>query len=90
MMMLMMMMILHILVRRWAIGTDPVTDAGGWVSTKDPVEDLWPNNIISWRYISEGKWQSDPLLTVTGNLQINILSLNNYFINCRGTTTRLS
>ena len=49
------------------IGSDPVTDGGGWVGTVDPAGDLWPNQIKSWKYIIGGKWVSDPLLTVTGN-----------------------
>ena len=51
----------------WIIG-DPATNAGG-VGTVDPAGDLWPHQVRSWKYYtsSEG-WQSDPQLTVTGNI----------------------
>ena len=51
----------------WLIG-DPATDRGG-VSTAAPAEDQWPHQVRSWNYWTEG-WQSDPQLTVTGNINI--------------------
>ena len=54
----------------WMIGPDPAADAGG-VVTADPAGDLWPHQVRSWEY--SPWWQSDPLLTVTGNFNINIL-----------------
>ena len=57
---------------RWAIGYDPATDAGG-VETVGPAGDQWPHQVRAWRYASDSRdWQSDPLLTVTGNININI------------------
>ena len=56
----------------WLIGSDPATDLGG-VATAEPAGDLWPHQVRSWEYYSGGKWQSDPQLTVTGNININIL-----------------
>ena len=55
---------------RWAIGPDPATDAGG-VSTAVSNTNLLPHQISEWEYaIGGGKWQTDPLLTVTGNIII--------------------
>ena len=54
---------------------DPATDKGG-VKTVDPAGDLWPHQVRSWEYLSGGKWQSDLNLTVTGNINIDILYLN--------------
>ena len=49
------------------IGSDPATDAGG-VSTVDPAGGLSPHQVRSWQYYTHsGGWQSDSLLTVTGN-----------------------
>ena len=54
----------------WAIG-DPATNAGG-VRTAAPAGDLWPHQVRSWEYhTTSGGWLSDPLLTVTGNNNIN-------------------
>ena len=54
----------------WAIGPDPATDAGG-VSTVVSNTTLLPHQISEWKYaIGDGKWQIDPLLTVTGNIII--------------------
>ena len=63
----------------WLIGPDPATNGGG-VGTVDPAEDQWPHQVRSWKYSSGGKWQSDPQLTVTGNININILCLDNDII----------
>ena len=61
---------------RWAIGYDPATDAGG-VETVGRAGDQWPHQVRGWEYYTtSGGWQSDPLLTVTGNININILFLN--------------
>ena len=56
----------------WMIWPDPTENKGG-VITADPAGDLWPHQVRSWEYWTEGKWQSDPQLTVTGNTNINIL-----------------
>ena len=53
---------------------DPATDAGG-VATVNPAGDLWPHQVRSWQYAIQ-EWQSDPQLTVTGNVNIDILCLN--------------
>ena len=53
------------------IGTDPASNAGG-IRTSYLTGDLWPQQVTSWQYYS-GEWQSDPQLTVTGNININIL-----------------
>ena len=53
----------------WAIGPDPATDAGG-VSTVVSNTNLLPHQISEWEYWDGGKWQTDPLLTVTGNIII--------------------
>ena len=63
----------------WKIGEDPATDAGG-VATADPAGGLWPHQVRSWKYAVPGRWESDPLLTVTGNINIDILCLNNNII----------
>ena len=55
------------------IGTDPASNAGG-IRTSYLTGDLWPQQVTSWQYYS-GEWQSDPQLTVTGNININILHL---------------
>ena len=41
----------------------------------DPAGDQWPHQVRAWEYWDD-KWLSDPLLTVTGNININILCLN--------------
>ena len=55
----------------WAIGPDPATDAGG-VSTAVSNTNLLPHQISEWKYFNgdKGKWQTDHLLTVTGNISI--------------------
>ena len=58
----------------WKIGDDPADNLGG-VKTADSAGDLWPHQVRSWQYWSD-EWLSDPLLTVTGNININILCLN--------------
>ena len=57
---------------RWLIG-DPANE-GAYVKTADPAGDQWPHQVTSWKIYSGG-WQSDPQLTVTGNININILFL---------------
>ena len=57
---------------RWVIGPDPATDEEGDVGTAGPAGDQWPHQVRDWEYYTSGKWQSDPLLTVTGNININI------------------
>ena len=54
----------------WLIG-DPTTNAGG-VSTVDPAGYLWPHQVRAWKYSSGNEWVSDPLLTVTGNIDISM------------------
>ena len=44
----------------------PAEDKGG-VATVEPAGDLWPHQVTAWKYWSGG-WRSDPLLTVTGNI----------------------
>ena len=57
---------------KWVIG-DPATNAGG-VRTADPAGDQWPHQVRAWQYSLIGPgWETDPLLTVTGNNNINIL-----------------
>ena len=55
---------------RWLIG-DPATNRGG-LETEDPAGDKWPHQVRAWQYstTTSGGWQSDPLLTVTGNIEI--------------------
>ena len=53
---------------RWMIWPDPTEDRGG-VASLDPAGDLWPHQVRSWKYYSGG-WRSDPLLAVTGNINI--------------------
>ena len=51
----------------WVIGPDPATGDGG-VSTADLAGDQWPHQVRDWQYYtSSGEFESDPLLTVTGN-----------------------
>ena len=57
----------------WGIG-DPATDIGD-VITSVPAGDLWPHQVVSWIYWTGDKWQSDPQLTVTGNIGYNIFVL---------------
>ena len=56
----------------WMIGDDEnmAADKGG-VATADPAGDLWPHQVRSWEYWIGDKFQPDPLLTVTGNNNIN-------------------
>ena len=56
----------------WVIGDDPATGNGG-VSTADKARDQWPHQVRDWRYHSDQGWQSDPLLTLTGDIYIDIL-----------------
>jgi len=46
------------------IGPDPATNAGG-VDTVVTNTNLLPHQISEWEYAVGGKWQTDPLLTVT-------------------------
>ena len=57
-------------VDHWLIGPDPASNAGG-VGTAEVTKTL-PHKIQAWEYYSDsgGKWQTDPLLTVTGNIII--------------------
>ena len=48
---------------RWMIAGS-LTGAGG-VRTV-PLHRQWPHQVPAWQFFSEG-WQTDPLLTVTGN-----------------------
>ena len=53
----------------WKIGTI-------FVQSEDKAEDLLPHQVRSWKYYDdELEWQSDSLLTVTGNINIDILRL---------------
>ena len=71
MMMMMMMTDNDITGGGWLIGPDPAADGGG-VRTEDPAGDQWPHQVKAWEYaVAEGLWESDPLLTVTGNININ-------------------
>ena len=51
------------------IGDDQATDAGG-VATVVSNTNLLPHQISEWKYYNGDKWQTDPLLTVTGNIII--------------------
>ena len=58
----------------WTIGNN-IIDGGG-VGTAAPAGDLWPHQVMPWEYLDRfNELQSDPLLTVTGNININILCL---------------
>ena len=57
----------------WMMGPDLAT---GGVETVSPARGLWPHNIRDWKYLlsggnkkywSKGDYQTDILLTVTGN-----------------------
>ena len=50
----------------WTIGPDPADDEGN-VSTVVSNTNLLPHQISGWQYADGDKWQTDPLLTVTGN-----------------------
>ena len=55
------------------------------MASADPAGDLLPHEVRSWKYVSGGKLQSDPQLTVTGNIDIMYVNyhkamvLNNKF-----------
>ena len=51
----------------WLIGHDPAIDAGGVLSVVSNTN-LLPHQISDWKYTDGEKWQTDPLLTVTGNI----------------------
>ena len=58
---------------RWKIGSDPATDRGD-VMTEDPAGNLWPHQVSSWQYSNIiTQFVTDPYLTVTGNININVL-----------------
>ena len=58
-----------ITVGNWWIGPDPATKESGGVYTAAPAGDLWPHQVRSWQYANAIlEWQSDPQLTVTGNI----------------------
>ena len=62
------------------IGDDPATDEGV-VKTAVSAGDLWPHQARAWQsYTTSGWWESEPQLTVKGNIDINILCLYTYFI----------
>ena len=52
----------------WRIGDDPATNAAGVATAK--VAETLPHKIQEWKYWDDVKWQTDPLLTVTGNIVI--------------------
>ena len=54
---------------RWMIGPDPAENIGG-VDTFVTNTNLLPHQISEWKYWDGDKWQTDPLLTVTGNIII--------------------
>ena len=64
----------------WLIGADPESNSAG-VTSADPAGGLWPHQVRSWKYVSGGKLQSDPQLTVTGNIDIYKLLESNGFNN---------
>ena len=62
----------------------PAANAG-FVGTLDPAGDKWPHQVRKWKYLpySQGEGGKsvlpllrDPLLTVTGNISLNILCFN--------------
>ena len=55
----------------WLIGPDPESNSGG-VASANPAGDLLPHQVRSWKYVSGGKLQSDPQLTVTQSFQGNV------------------
>ena len=55
----------------WLIGPGPESNSVGVAST-DPAGGLWPHQVRSWQYVSGGKLQSDPQLTVTQSFQGNV------------------
>ena len=58
-----------ITVGYWMIGPDPETEKGG-VGTVDPAGDQWPHQVRNWKFWTGKEWESDPSLTVTGNINI--------------------
>ena len=62
-----------ITVGKWVIRDDTVSES---VASAAPAP--LPHQVMSWEYldITTGEWESDPQLTVTGNININILCLN--------------
>ena len=49
----------------WMIGSNPSRNAGSVSTLKTDVQ-VWPNETTWGKYFSEGKWQADRLLAVTG------------------------
>ena len=59
----------------WTIGSNIFV--GGAVAAAASAGNSWPHQVISWEYLdTNGGWQSDPQLTVSGNININILCIN--------------
>ena len=73
-MMMMMNSVIHIDITGgyWLIGSDPESNSAG-VASAVPAGDLLPHQVRSWKFVSGGKLQTDPQLTVTGNISIIIL-----------------
>ena len=54
------------------------------VRTVSTAGDRWPYQVMNWQYAASG-WQNDPQLTVTGNMNINILCLvTDWLSRCTG------
>ena len=78
-MMMLTVLLLIITAGRWVIG-DRLTENGG-VGTVASAGDLWPHKVMSWVYFDiSGKVESDPQLTVTGNINILCLILILYHL----------
>ena len=56
----------------WTIRYDEDDEDLGDVASLDPAGDQWPHQVRSWEYYNytTDGWQSDPQLTVTGNINI--------------------
>ena len=56
------------------IGPKPADNKGGVLSVlsvPSVLSDQWPHQVRAWKYYGgDGKWLSDPRLTVTGNMTI--------------------
>ena len=71
---------------RWMIGPDPANNHGG-VSTVVTNTNLLTHQISEWKYWDGDKWQTDPELTVKGNIIIlRFLYIDIDNIHCRGST----
>ena len=64
----------------WTIGSN-IIDGGG-VAAAASAGSSWPHQVMSWEYLDtiSGEMESDPQLTVTGNMNGNILCLDNDII----------